>query len=99
MILTKEVQINTRIESGIVCDICQKQYTLIPDYLDILKAQEFFRIRRTGGFSSVFGDMKYLSIDICDDCFCRMLTNELGEAGLQKHIKNGESEDYEIEML
>ena len=75
MIITeKKVQeVEETIE--IICDKCQKKY----DIDDIFEIQEFYHIKFTGGYASVFGDGSVVECDICQHClleiikdFCRI---------------------------
>jgi len=52
----------TQVQSGIVCDVCKKEYT------DSMETQEFLHYADTGGYASVFGDMNVLKLDMCQHC-------------------------------
>lgn len=62
---------------AIVCDICQKKSSFEED---ILTAQEFISIRKRCGYGSIFGDGTTLSLDICEDCFNKMIQQATGQA-------------------
>ena len=49
---------------SIQCDKCGK----VVDLDDQLEFQEMVCISFTGGFSSVWGDMTKVSVDLCQDC-------------------------------
>ncbi len=71
MINYKFKNVKTQIESEIICDVCQKKYSLEvnshPEHQ--LYAQEFVNIYHTGGYASIFGDGSEIKCDICQDCF------------------------------
>jgi len=51
---------------GYKCDCCGKVFM---HEMDLYECQEFFHIRHTGGFGSVFGDGDTVELDICQSCF------------------------------
>ncbi len=67
---TKEVQVTEIHTVAVQCNKCKKKYT--PD--DIIEWQEFLIIRRTGGYSSVFGDGCVYRIDLCQSCMFNLLS-------------------------
>lgn len=67
----------------ISCDVCGKSYSLNENELTSLEIDEFIRIDRIGGYSSIFGDMSRIQIDICQVCF----KEKLGD-----HIRLGDND-------
>jgi len=47
-----------------VCDCCKKEVF----YDDWEEWQEFFHIRFTGGYGSIFGDCSEVECDLCQHC-------------------------------
>lgn len=54
------------------CDICGKEYHS-RHIDDLFEIQEMLQIRHHCGYSSIFGDLNQLDIDICQHCFKSML--------------------------
>jgi len=46
------------------CSVCDRD--LLEDEME---TQEVFSFSQTGGYASVFGDMREIYIDICQHCF------------------------------
>lgn len=46
------------------CSICGVDFLS-----DEMEAQEAFSFSKTGGYSSIFGDMNEIYIDLCQHCF------------------------------
>lgn len=88
MILTKKIKKSIEMPTHIVCDSCDTRYSLnAEDGIEVLRAQEFFKIRKSNGFLSRFGDLTFLEIDLCENCFYDMLVNQLGKK-LNQHVLN-----------
>jgi hypothetical protein len=64
---------------AMICDICKKEYT------DQFEIQEFFYIRHTGSYLSIFGDEMVLHIDICQHCMKKMLVDS--KVDLEQFVK------------
>ncbi len=57
----------------IKCDFCKKKYD---PKIEIFETQEMINIRHNCGYDSIFGDGKFIELDICQHCFKKiMLTN------------------------
>ncbi|MFH1685049.1 MAG: hypothetical protein ABH983_01970 [Candidatus Micrarchaeota archaeon] len=72
MIKTK-INVVERTEEEIiayVCDVCGKEYD--PNK-DIIEVQEFYHIKFTGGYGSLFGDGSRVECDICQSCLWKMI--------------------------
>jgi len=52
---------------ALVCDVCETEYD------DPMEMQEFLCYKDTAGYSSVFGDMNSLSLDMCQHCVKKIL--------------------------
>ena len=52
---------------AIICDVCEKEYD------SRLEMQEFLEYSNAAGYSSVFGDMNQLSLDMCQHCTKKLL--------------------------
>jgi hypothetical protein len=52
---------------AIICDVCKVEYD------DPMEMQEFLQYSDTAGYSSVFGDMNRLSLDMCQHCVKKIL--------------------------
>lgn len=66
----KNYDISTRTQSelkSITCDCCKKEYD------DVMETQEFLSYKDTAGYSSIFGDMNRLSLDLCQYCVKKLL--------------------------
>lgn len=87
MINYKTEQVERKVPESITCDVCRKEYQCD----DVMEIQEFQHIRFTGGFSSIFGDMSEVELDICQHC----LMEKLGE--YIRYVNLYEGEDEEIE--
>lgn len=59
---TEIVEREVETVTAYVCDICGKRYD------DVFEMQEFFNLRWTGGYGSVFGDTFKYEVDICQYC-------------------------------
>lgn len=46
----------------IKCDICKR------DFEDLIEKQEFFTIKKTGSYGSIFGDGASIECNICQNC-------------------------------
>jgi len=66
MIHTKDVPTTYKQITSIECDKCKKVYD------DIMNIQEFIHIDFTGGYSSVWGDMNTVEVDLCQNCGLEM---------------------------
>lgn len=60
---------------SLICDKCKKEYFYNKDE-DIFEIQEFHHINFQGGYSSIFGDGKIVSYDICQHCLYKWLIND-----------------------
>ena len=49
----------------------------------VLDAQEFIHWRRTGGYTSVFGDGSVLELDLCQGCIKELLGEYIRVTGTQ----------------
>jgi hypothetical protein len=65
----KSQYVEVRSLKSITCDICKKVY----DGEDYVETQEFLHINFTGGYGSIFGDMKTVECDICQHCLMKMI--------------------------
>lgn len=65
----EEIKVTQWSVCGIICDVCKKE---IP-YSDVFEFQEVISIQFCGGYSSVFGDMNTVKIDMCQQCFLEKL--------------------------
>jgi len=79
MLNCEEVSVTRKEVVSITCDRCGKTFD------DMMDMQEFHRVKFTGGYSSVFGDMTKVECDLCQDClkdligdYCRT-TDEVEE--------------------
>ena len=68
------------------CDVCGSKYRYNNGTTEeLLEAQEFLRINFVGGYGSIFGDMKRITCDICQNCLMSMIgaycrsTDAMGE--------------------
>ena len=64
-IVEREIQ---TLES-ITCDVCKK----VIRNKDFVEFDEIVSIEFIGGYGSVFGDGEQVSIDMCQDCFKKIL--------------------------
>ena len=65
--------VETEVITSYICDVCHRE---IDDETDHgLELQEMIHINTRGGYSSVFGDMAKIELDICQHC----LKEKLGE--------------------
>lgn len=63
-----DVSSRTQLEmKSITCDCCKKEYD------DTMEIQEFLSYNDTAGYSSIFGDMNRLSLDLCQYCIKELL--------------------------
>jgi len=67
MIVHKNEKIETQVEHEFICDCC-KQPVICE-----MERQEAWSIRDTGGYSSIFGDMNSISLDLCQQCIQKLL--------------------------
>ena len=75
MIKYKKIMVEREEWKELTCDKCKKVFPLD----DLLEIQEFYYVRFTGGYDSVFGDESRVHCDICQHClkeligsFCRI---------------------------
>jgi len=82
MIITKSKEVTQvkDIATHKVCDKCKKKFKIPLKENgfdgDTWEVQEFYHIRFTGGYGSVFGDTEQVEIDLCQHCLHDMLTRE-----------------------
>lgn len=74
MIKYKKIKQTKEIEEAqsITCDVCKKTY-LYKKSQDCFEIQEFINIENMCGFGSVFGDGAIVKINICQNCFKKIL--------------------------
>lgn len=73
MIEHKELD-GKKVPSKYKCDGCGKEYVVSSDQdSGMLEIQEFIKIKHIGGYTSIFGDMSNINIDICQHCLKKML--------------------------
>ncbi len=51
----------------IICDVCHKEFSDHHDFNQVIE------IYRDNGYSSLFGDGTVLKLDICEECFSKLL--------------------------
>lgn len=66
----KKIRRTTQILESITCDVCKTTHSTDEMYTD-----EFFSFNSIGGYTSVFGDGNQIEIDVCQDCFKKLLGN------------------------
>lgn len=66
MIVYKEVTEEVKKHNivSVQCDVCKKEFEIE----NVFEVQEFYHIRFTGGYGSVFGDGSEIECDICQHC-------------------------------
>lgn len=69
MIKTTSVTVRKDIPATKICDKCAKKVTVD----DMIEWQEFYHIRLTGGYGSVFGDTEEVKCDLCQKCLLEMI--------------------------
>ena len=62
---------------AVQCDVCGKEYKVNGDDFEV---QEFFHIRHTGGFTSIFGDEDRIQLDICQYCFKELVMDKIKDS-------------------
>ncbi len=56
---------------GIICDKCKVEHLYKNNYK---KIANFHEIKFSGGYASKFGDMDYIQVDFCDDCYFELIS-------------------------
>jgi len=64
-------EIRSKVPFKKTCDKCG--FSVTSDDENFVDWQEFFSIRFTGGYGSVFGDMAEVELDLCQHCFNELL--------------------------
>jgi hypothetical protein len=77
MIIYKTVMKEVDEILSVACDICKEHYSF-----DDPEVDEFEFIRRTGGYSSVFGDEYVVEMDICQYCLKKLIGKYVDEKDL-----------------
>ena len=66
---TKKQVVKEKVVTTKICDKCGLEAT----YDDVVEWQEFYHIRFTGGYGSVFGDESRIECDLCQKCLKGMI--------------------------
>ena len=70
MIKYHDVCLPTQVVQYLICDKCKKK--IYPNG-DDLEWQEVFSYGGCGGYGSVFGDGREFEIQLCQDCFYKLI--------------------------
>ena len=61
----EERRTTTMIAITLKCDCCKKEYSIRGDNFE---TQEFLRFSNEGGYGSIFGEGKIITLDLCQYC-------------------------------